>query len=192
MIQSAEKPRLRPDLQFTSRQTPEGTVFVVKDPATRRFYQFGEIEHEILSRLDGRNSLQDIRQLALDNDCNIETETLEQFVEQLSRMKLLDSGKGRPAAPARQKRIRGSLLYLRFPAFDPDRLLERLARKARFFFTPYFLVLSIGVILFAFAITALQWNALIHGIRNLWRFQGFPLCPGVFVSAGAPPGFSSR
>ena len=175
MIQSAEKPRLRPDLQFTSRQTPEGTVFVVKDPATRRFYQFGEIEHEILSRLDGRNSLQDIRQLALDNDCNIETETLEQFVEQLSRMKLLDSGKGRPAPPAREKRIRGSLLYLRFPAFDPDRLLERLARKGRFFFTPYFLVLSIGVILFAFAITALQWNALIHGIRNLWRFQAFLL-----------------
>src|SRR5205807_1060068 len=73
----------------------------------------------------------------------LDVDTLNAFIKNLDKIGLLDTGT--PAAtrdPGRGPRIRGSLLYLRFAFFDPDRLLARLVPRLRFFFTRRFLVLS--------------------------------------------------
>ena len=95
-------------------------------------------------------------------------------MEQLSRLGLLEESKRAEPAPTPRK-VRGSLLYLRFAAFDPNRLLGWLTPKVRFFFTPSFLILSAALILSAFATTVLEWNEITRAVGNLWRFDALAL-----------------
>jgi putative peptide zinc metalloprotease protein len=78
--------------------------------------------------------------------------TVEAFIGRLARLGLVETGQG-GAQPFPHARRRGSLLYFRLKAFDPDRLLDRLVGKVRCFFTPYFIALSASLILLAFIIT---------------------------------------
>ncbi|MGH7555084.1 MAG: biotin/lipoyl-binding protein, partial [Longimicrobiales bacterium] len=71
--------------------------------------------------------------------------------------------------------VQGTLLYLRFPAFDPNRLLDRLSPWVAGCFTRGFLTLSAVLILSAFAITALEWEAILRDVRSLWRFDALLL-----------------
>ncbi len=69
------------------------------------------------------------------------------------------------------RRIRGNLLYLRFSAFDPDRLFDRLIKKIGFFFTPHFVIFSASLILFAVGVTILNWGEIWQDFQGLFRFQ---------------------
>ena len=172
MIQTEEKPRIRKDLQCCPRQTPEGSVFVIKDPVTGRFFQFRETEHAILQLLDGEASLKDIReQVAKERKCELDAETLKRFVEQLKRTQLLDSGDSKPSPAGARRRIRGSILYLRMMAFDPDRFFAGLTPRLGFFFTLEFVLLSAAVIMMALAITYGDWSEIRQGFRAFAHLQ---------------------
>jgi putative peptide zinc metalloprotease protein len=169
----AAQPQLRRDLLLSCQETPDGSFLVIKDPATRRFFRFGEAEHFIIQQLDGSTALDVIQQ-------RVETmfgvvaplDTLAQFIASLRRIGLLQEDGaqgGLRAGPLR--RVRGSLLYLRLKAFDPDRLLERLINKLNFFFTPYFLGISAALILIALGITLLNWGEIGRGLLHLYRFE---------------------
>ena len=54
--------KLRSDLVFSGQSVPEGRAFVVKDPASGRFFRFREAEDFILRQLDGTTSLDLVRQ----------------------------------------------------------------------------------------------------------------------------------
>ena len=54
--------KLRSDLVITQQETRAGTYFVLKDPATGRFFRFREAEHFVAQQLDGSTSLDVIRQ----------------------------------------------------------------------------------------------------------------------------------
>jgi putative peptide zinc metalloprotease protein len=94
-------------------------------------------------------------------------ETLEHFLKQLSR---LGSSKGWSSIND-HKRIRGNALYLRFAAFDPDRLFNRLIKKVGFFFTSHFVVLSMCLILLASGVAILNWGEIWHSFRSIFHFQ---------------------
>src|SRR6266478_3039357 len=97
---------------------------------------------------------------------------VEGFVGSLRRLGLLeadDAALERPAAPRRH--TRGGPLYLRFSAFDPDRLLDRLVDKVAFCFTPAFLVFSAAVIVLGFGIAVAEWGDITRDLRRLWRVE---------------------
>src|SRR5213594_3755285 len=164
-----ELPKLRSDLVI-SRQA--GAV-VLKDPTTGRFFRFGEAEHFITSQLDGATPLAVVRRRAGEEFGSLpEPEVVERFVESLKRLGLLeadDAGLERPAA--RRRPTRGGPLYLRFSAFDPDRLLDRLVDKVAFCFTPAFLVFSAAVIVLGFGIAVAEWGDITRDLRRLWRVE---------------------
>ena len=54
------EPRLRRDLVISQQ---DGAV-VLKDPRTGRFFRFGEVEHFVLSQLDGVSTLAEVRERA--------------------------------------------------------------------------------------------------------------------------------
>src|SRR5262245_19756463 len=145
-----ELPKLRTDLVI-SRQA--GAV-VLKDPATGRFFRFGEAEHFITSQLDGTTPLAVVRTRAGEEFGSLpDSGVVEKFVESLKRLGLLEADGTGPERPAaRRRRTRGSLLYLRLSAFDPDRLLDRLVGKVGFFFTPAFVTISAAVIVLGLGI----------------------------------------
>ncbi len=166
-------PRLRGDL-VVSRQAANGTVaFVVKDPATGRFFRFRETEGFILHQLDGRTPLAALRARVEDAfSAALSPATLEQFVERLHRLGLLaDDGSAQFSTSPHAGRIRGDALYLRLKVFDPDPILDRLVGKVRFFFTRYFVASSAALILFAFGLTVANWREIAEDIQRLYNVQ---------------------
>ena len=154
-------PRLRNDLIVRRQQTPRGVFVVVKDPASGDFYRFGEVEDFILQQLDGGAPLEEIRRRAESRfGAPLPDGALEIFVQKLDKNRLLETDR----APRRDRghsggRVRGNLLYLRLPVFDPTRLFDWLLPRARFFFTRRFMTFSAAVIVLAAATLAMSWTS---------------------------------
>jgi putative peptide zinc metalloprotease protein len=160
-------------LVISQQETKEGTGFVVKDPATGRFFRLKEVEHFIAWQLNGSTALDDIRESVEEKfGVTFTAEILEKFIQNLGRLGLLEKEGREPGFVAERPRtIRGSLLYLRLKAFDPDLLFNRLVTKLRFFFTPYFLVFSAALVFLAIGITVINWQDIGQDIQSLYHFQ---------------------
>jgi hypothetical protein len=135
----ASPPRLRTDLIVSRQEAPAGPCFVLKDPRTRRFFRLREAEYSIARRLDGQTSLASVAAtVAAELETEVSAATLVPFVEQLRRGGLLE-GPVRPRAPARAA-LPGRPALGPLQGLRPDRLLDRLAARLGFFFTPTFVV----------------------------------------------------
>jgi putative peptide zinc metalloprotease protein len=169
----SENPKLRSDLVISQQETKAGTGFVVKDPATGRFFRLKEVEYFTARQLNGSTPLDALRESVEQKfGVTFTAETLEQFIQTLGRLGLLEKdGADSGLVADRPRTIRGSLLYLRFKAFDPDRLFNRLVTKLSFFFTPHFIVFSTAIILLAIGITATNWEEIGRGIQSLYHLQ---------------------
>jgi multidrug resistance efflux pump len=165
--------KLRSDLVVSRQDTPEGTVVVVKAPVIGRFFRLREIEHFIAQHLDGSTPFDVLRRRAEEKfGAPLPQATLEQFIEKLRRLGLLETEDAQPVQQtSRRGRIRGNFLYLRFKAFDPDRLFDRLIRKVSFFFTSYFMAFSVGAILLAFLVTLSNWGQIGRDLLGLYRLD---------------------
>jgi len=169
-------PRLRSDLTLSRQETAGGNCLVVKDPVSGRFYRFREAERFVAEQLDGDTSLDVVRQRTeREFGASLPAEMLKAFVQKLNKAGLLETGN----APSERRngyrdRVRGSLLYLRFSVFDPDRLFTHLHARVRFLFTPHFVVLSVGVILLAMGTALGNGPALARDISALWHLSALP------------------
>jgi multidrug resistance efflux pump len=170
-------PKLRDDLVVSRQATAEGPVFVLKDPVAGRFFRFREAEQFIAEQLDGRTPLEVLRQRVEERfGSPVSLESLGQFVDRLGRLGLLEAeGRAAPQPAHRSGRVRGSLLYLRFPAFDPDRLFTRLLPWVRFCFTPWFLACSGALILLAAGITVVHWDGITRDFLRAFRLEALLL-----------------
>ncbi|MFQ5657068.1 MAG: efflux RND transporter periplasmic adaptor subunit [Candidatus Methylomirabilales bacterium] len=161
-----------------SQQAEEGQpVYVIKDPTTGRFFRLREPEYFIAQQLDGATPLEVVSQRVEERfGTPLAQETFEQFIGTLRRLGLLEAEGVEPRDLAyRRGRVRGSLLYLRLKAFDPDRLFNRLLPKVRFFFTPSFVACSAALILLAFVITVSNSVEIGRDLLGLYRFQALLL-----------------
>jgi len=168
---------LRPDLIVSKQETAGEISFVVKDPATGRLFHLKEPDYFIAQQLDGSTPFDVIQQRVEEKfGASLSQETLEQFIEKLRRLGLLETEVAERGQPAPQRgRVRGSLLYLRFKAFDPDRLFDRLIGKVGLFFTPYFVAVSAFVVLLAFGITIVNSGEIGRGLLGLYQFEALLL-----------------
>jgi putative peptide zinc metalloprotease protein len=162
--------RLRNDLVISRQGEPQKPVFVIKDPTSGRFFRFGEIELFIAQQLDGESGPDLVRRRVQEKfGAPLAPERLEQFIERLRGLGLISEKSEPPTGRTRQRRIAGDMFYLRFRAFDPDRLFDRLLPKVRFLFTPGFLTLSASMVAGAFVITALNWSEILRQFGGLFR-----------------------
>jgi putative peptide zinc metalloprotease protein len=164
-------PKLRADLVISAQVAGAETTFVVKDPASQRFFRFGAVEHFVARQLDGATPLEVVRQRVEEEfERPLQTDTLDTLVQQFRRCHLLESPETRHHHAGR---VRGNLLYLRLKAFDPDRLLDRLLPRVRFIFAPGFLVATAFLVLLATAVTVTNWFEISQGVRGLYRWDAF-------------------
>src|ERR1051326_5783680 len=163
--------RLRDDLIISRQGEPQKPVFVIKDPTSGRFFRFGETELFIAQQLDGQTAADTVR-------CRVEErfgaplapERLEQFIERLRGLGLVRAdAPGSGGGGTRPPRVAGDVFYLRFRAFDPDLLFDRLVTRVGFLFTPVFVTLSAALIVFALGITALNWSEIVRQSAGLFR-----------------------
>ncbi len=173
----AAPPRLRDDLLITKQETREEAFFVVKDPATRRFFRFRQAEYCVARQLDGATPLEAVRErVAAELGAEPEPEVLEGFVEQLRRQGLLAPEDG-TAGPSKRggKFFGGNALWLRVKAFDPERLFTSLHPRIRLLFTPAFVTLASAVIVAGLAILLSNRAELGPDLRRLWGAHGLVL-----------------
>ena len=172
-------PKLRSDLTVSRQQAAGGVRYVVKDGRSGKFFRFGEVEQFIAEQLDGETPLDAVRQRTEARfEATLPPEALAAFVTKLAKGGLLEAqGAAAPASSkaGRPGRLLGSLLYLRLPLFDPNRLFDRLQRRVRFCFTPQFVVLSAALILLATVVTILQWSEVRQDLSRLYRLSSIPL-----------------
>jgi putative peptide zinc metalloprotease protein len=172
-------PKLRPDLIISCQGDDQNRIWVVKDPATERFFRFGNIEGFILGRLDGVTVVEQIRQsVEAEFGAKLSPVVFEQFLAKLNRLGLLQTEK---PSTAKRSRFGGSLFYLRFRAFDPDRLFSWLVKKVSFLFTPAFVISSAITIFAAACITILNWPEIQRELPRLLTFQSLAVAWGLAV-----------
>jgi len=174
--------KLRSDL-IISRSTTAGRVAVVKDPSAHRFFRFHQVELFLAQQMDGATPLDEIRRRAEQRfDAKVPGPTLDEFVRKLHGLGLLEDGQDR-AAPARApRRFRGNALYLRWRAFDPDRLLDRMVGKVQWLFTPSFVFLAAALIALAAGVTVVHYGTIGRQMPQLYRLDFFVLAWGVLLS----------
>ncbi len=168
--------RLRHDLKVSRQKTANGTSLVIKDPVSRNFFRLQGVEAYVAEQLDGATPLEVVRQRVEEKfAASLPAGTLDAFVESLDRARLLDRGdaKGKRTTD-RRVGPRGSLLYLRYALLDPDRLLSFLVRRVQFFFTPGFLLLSAGLILWAVGIALANGPEFAQDVQRLFQLHALP------------------
>src|SRR2546425_2547137 len=173
MATTLEQPRVRSDLRV-SEQTVEGrTVFVVKDPATGRFFRFGPTEHFLVQQFDGATSFDAVQSRFEEKyGTPLPRENVGEFVDTLRRLGLLETERSEGSGgPQRRRWFRGNPLFLRLKAFAPDRLLDRLLPKVGFCFTRSFLIVSAALIALAFAVAATNSVEIGRDLLRLYRVQ---------------------
>lgn len=195
LVSSTSRPltlRMRPDL-VARRQRYHGLTFwVVKEPVSLSYYRFHEEEYAILCMMDGRTSLEDIKEEfeTQFTPQKITFQDLLQFVGMLHRSGLVISesaGQGRQLKKRRDEKkwreLMGKLsnvFALRFRGIDPERLLNWLYKYTWWFFTPTAVFFSFMLGLSALALVTIQFDVFsarlpafheFFGMKN-WIFLG--------------------
>ncbi len=164
-----ELPRIRPDLVI--RCTGEGQ-YVVKCPADGSYFRMGEVEHFLLTQLDGQKSARSVRkEYEARFGERLGSSDLNEFLDAIkplglldlpeSEQKLLQSTSSSNGADDDEdsetgKRGRGSILFFRRSIFNPDRLLNALEPQLRFVWTRGFVIVTA---LMMFAALLVVWNS---------------------------------
>ena len=171
-----EYPKLRKDLIVTSEIFEEKTYYVIKDPITKRFFRIKEPEYLILQRLDGKTSPEEIIRILKEQfDLILTSEILNRFISQVEKFGFLEGEISLRELTRlkyraeKEKNILKRILFIKVKAFDPDKFLDKLLKRVKFFFTKEFFVLSILLIILAILITISNWDDLGYSLKGLYH-----------------------
>ncbi len=176
-----EYPKLRQDLVTSEVKRGADVYYVVKDPITRRFFQFKEHEYFIAGRLDGKTSLEQIQESFQEKfGTSLSMQNLQQFVERIKALCLVETGLTAKEIGRSQRQAstedRGihRLLQFRLKAFDPDRFFNALMPHIKSLFTRQFVVLTSVLTLLAVGITVYRWGEYTAQARDLFKPDSIP------------------
>jgi len=174
--------RVRPDLT-AQRQRYQGRVYwVVKDPVGLQYFRFQEEEYAILQMLDGETSLNEIKE-KFEADFppqKITLDEIQQFLGMLHRSGLILAGvqgQGAQLLKRRGERRRRELLNVvtnilcvRFKGIDPERILNWLYPKVRWFFSPVAFAAVMCLMLAALVLVTVQFETFRAKLPSFHQF----------------------
>jgi putative peptide zinc metalloprotease protein len=177
--------RLRRDVIVDAHKYEGRTYYILKDPVSLRYYRLKENEHFLLQYLDGERTLEDA-QKAYEiryRPERLRLEDLEAFAQQLLTAGLAQNESpkaGTQLFERRNKRRRTELLqtitnilYIKIPLIDPDRILKGMTRWCGFIFSPWFFLLSVGLMLSAIMLVATHFDTFLGKLPNYHEFFSF-------------------
>jgi putative peptide zinc metalloprotease protein len=174
--------RKRSDLIAERLRFGPTTSWIVKDPLALRFFRFQEEEYSLLSWLDGRWTLTDLRDAfeARFAPRRIRPESILQFVAQLHRQGLVvsdapDQGPRLLERRAEQRRRQAlqrwsNPLAVRFRGIDPQWMLDRGYPWVRWMFRRTTVCVCIAAIIAASSLVAVKWHAFLEKLPSHQQF----------------------
>ena len=187
LISSTSRPltlRMRPDLTARRHRYHGRTFWVVKEPVGLNYFRFHEEEYAILCMLDGRTSLEDIKEQFETQFApqKITYHDLLQFVGTLHRSGLVISeavGQGHQLRKRRdEKKWRemmgkvANVFALRFRGVDPERFFNVIYPYTGWFFRWYTVVCVMLMGLAALTLVGVQFDEFSRRLPNFHSFFG--------------------
>ena len=158
------------------------SYWIVKDPIGLKYFRFQDEEYFILKNLDGKQSLETIKEKfeAEFPPQKITLEEIQSFVGQLHQSNLIVAGvpdQGHELLKRRKKRRRqevlgqcSNILAIRFKGVDPNRFFDWLLPYIRWMFHPVTLVGCLLLMLSALLLIGIEFD---HFRAKLPEFQQF-------------------
>ena len=177
--------RKRPDLSARRHHYLGRSYWIVKDPVGLNYYRFQEEEYAILQMLDGHTSLDEIKDRFEDEfpPQKITLDELQQFLGMLHRSGLVIASvgdQGKQLLKRRTQRRRkellnavANILCIRFKGFDPERFLNWLYPKLRWFYSPVTVYLCILMGLVAALLVTVQFHIFRSRLPAFHEFFNF-------------------
>ncbi len=178
----AMKLRMRPDLSAAQHRYLGQVYWVLKEPVGLKYFRFQEEEYAILLLLDGETSLDEIK-VEFERRFppqKITVEELGQFVGMLHRSGLVIAnvpGQGRQlrkrSIERKWKEFAGAasnILAMRFKGIDPDRILNWLHPRMRWFFTVPAMIFCLLLALSALLLVLVQFDTFQHKLPTFHQF----------------------
>jgi putative peptide zinc metalloprotease protein len=174
--------RRRPDLVARQQHYLGRSYWVVKDPVGLNYYRLHEEEYAILQWLDGRISLDEVKERFEDEfpPQKITLEELQQFLGMLHRSGLVVAdlaGQGRQLILRRSERRRkqffaniSNILCIRFKGFDPERLLNRMYPYFRWAFSPWMIAFGVMLALCALTLVTVEFDTFRSKLPSFHQF----------------------
>jgi len=189
LLPSSQRPvplRTRPDLVVEEILYRDVPFPVVKDPVGLKYYRLQPEQYGVLQLLDGRRSLQDIRDDLQEKfpTVHVTPQDVQVLISDLHDKGLLVSdrlGQGESALKRhrehRWQQIRQTLLnplYLRLPGFDPEPILKRIEPWTGWIFDwPAVTVLMMFVVSSWFFL-AIRFDDVLQKLPEFRQFFGWP------------------
>jgi putative peptide zinc metalloprotease protein len=148
LAKGLRRPQLRSDLRVSEQTIGGQTSYMIKIPETESFARFGSYEYQLLRLCDGTRTAADVAATMTESHPGEplqEAEVAEWLDDidtglwerSLGEQNLAVLEKIREERKSRLDR--SSLVYMRFAAWDPNRVLERLYPYLRWFYSRAFL-----------------------------------------------------
>ena len=162
--------RVRADLSVKRQRYHGRSYWVVKEPVGLNYFRFQDEEYAILQMINGYRSLDEIKEKFEEEfpPQKITLEELQQFLGMLHRSGLIVAavpGQGRQLRKRRDERRRkeilGSLtniLCIRFKGIDPERILNWLYPKVKWFYSPLVFTCCLLLALSALSLVLIEFD----------------------------------
>ena len=167
--------RLRGDVETGTQEYGGKLCYVLKDPITLSYYRFAPKEYRVLQQLDGKTIPEICDAVEAQGDERPTDEDVQQFLAQLigSGLVVRDGlGDGRmfhsrkrAMRKLKRKSMMGSLLYIKFPGFDPARVLDWLYPKLWWIYSPLGVAAAVGLMMYAAGFTLIHLDEFVSRVK---------------------------
>lgn len=187
LVSSASRPltlRMRPDLTARRQRYHGQSYWVVKEPIGLNYYRFHEEEYAILCMLDGRSSLESIKERFEQEFTpqKITYQDLQQFVGMLHRSGLVVAnaiGQGHQLRKRRDEKKRRerlgkftNIFALRWRGIDPERILSKIYPYTGWFFSMPMVIFNVLVAITALMLIIVQFDVFRSRLPSFHQFFG--------------------
>jgi multidrug efflux pump subunit AcrA (membrane-fusion protein) len=161
-------------------------VVVVKDPVNDRYFRFPESQAAILDLLRSPIDLDTWARLASERlNTDVPPATLGRIIDSLRSKNLLETEAPHAGHVRREQAARNdNWLYLRLFSVNAEPVLDWLAPKVAWAFTPMFHVFAAAMILTGIVITTIHARSLVGDALSLLSLSGLALIWLVIVGVG--------
>ena len=179
----SERPRLRPDLVLVEQTYRGEQSYIVKDPATRKYFRFRPLEVMVMQALNGERTSSEAAGALAGQGISVSAGAIGKFAEKLKAMGLVERTlrersvllmerlRAQRRQRLRQGPFQGDIFRLRWSMGDPDEFMNRTMPYLRFFFTRGFLVASVVLFAVYFVVIAAKWSAFTGALADLYLFR---------------------
>ena len=179
------KPKLRQDLVLVEQTYREEQSYIIKDPQSRKYFRFRPVEVMVIQTFNGEHTASETSAILNAEGLRVSPAGVEAFARKLSTMGLCERTLGERSVlqmerlrAQRRRRLsrgigpfKGELLRLRWSVGDPDKLLDWMLPRLKFFFTPTFLRLSVALFGIYFLILAIKWQDFVRTLTDFYHLE---------------------